>query len=494
MKNTLFGLAAALLLASPAAAQGPPEALLHGHLDNALGDPLTVSWRSQPLALQDVHRTVHPDIDGNFRLRLPLTQPTLVQLSFGDEEIPVFLEPGNALELRGDAIELGTTATFKADEDASKPAAAANDYLVELSKRYLNNESYQVLPDNIKLLETGFLSFLDYRRSHEQDLLKQANRRGHFTPAFLAYAEADLTYAYASDRLSYADLREQTVADQQQPELAAGYYNFLQESSLLPGNPAGAASPRYQEFLLDYVHYQAQATGHRPADPDYFPTCYRLADQLLAASPLRPVVLGRVVRETIGQGHIAHAQALLDRYAATAQAPAGWVAQLRGELLDHRNLAIGSPAPALKLRYANGRPLTLTELRSKLVYLVFWDSSSPAGQRLLPYAKQLTLALAGQPVEVVMAALDSTPTYWQQHVACATPAPSGIQTYLPLDQQAAIRQAYGLTRLPSAVLIAEDGTLLNLHPHDLSSRQLQDDLRAAVGRAAAYRAVALGNL
>ncbi|RZK50971.1 MAG: redoxin domain-containing protein, partial [Hymenobacter sp.] len=225
----------------------------------------------------------------------------------------------------------------------------------------------------------------------------------------------------------------------------------------------------------------------------YFPTCYRLADQLLPAGALRPVLLGWVVRETIAQGHIAHAQALLGKYAAAAQAPADWVTQLRGELIDHQALAIGSPAPSLKLRYANGRPLTLRELRGKLVYLVFWDSRSPAGQRLLPHARELMTALAGQPVEIVMAALDETPAHWQQ-LACATPAPGGLQTYVPLDQQAAVRQAYGLTRLPSAVLIAEDGTLLNLHPRDLSSRQLQDDLRAAVGRAAAYKAVALSNL
>ncbi|NML64560.1 redoxin family protein [Hymenobacter sp. RP-2-7] len=493
MRNPMLGLAV-MLLAHTAIAQSTTGAELSGRLDNALGDPLVISWRAQPLAIRQQQRTVHPDMDGNFRLRIPVQQPTLAQLTFGDEEMAVFLEPGDDLELRGDAIELTSTAKFAAAGGASQPAAAANNYLAEQGRRFTNNEAYQVLPENIKLLPTGFLSFLNYRREHEETLLKQASRRGHFTPAFESFARTDIAYTYAGDRLSYADLREQTVDGQARIELPADYYDFLQDVNLVPGQQSAATSTRYQDFLLDYVHYQARTTGHRPTDPDYFLTCYRLADKLLPTGPMRPVVLGRVVRETIEQGHVAHAQSLLATYAASNQVPASWVALLRSDFADHQSLAIGSPAPPLTLRATDGRKLTLADFKGKLVYITFWDSRFPAGQRLLPFAKELVQNLAGQPIVVVMAALDDAPTYWQQSVAGATPGLGGVQAYVPLAEQRAVRQAYNLNRLPSAVLIAEDGTLLDLHPRDLSSRPLQDDLRAAVGRAAAYKAVALSQL
>lgn len=492
MKYTMLGLAAALLVAHTAPAQSATGAEIHGRLDNALGDPLVITWRAQPLATHEQQRTVHPDMDGNFKLHIPVQQPTLAQLTFGDEEVAVFLEPGDDLELRGDAIELASTAKFAAGSGASQSAAAANNYLAEQGRRFTSNEAFQVLPENIKLLPAGFVSFLDYRREHEEALLKQAERRGHFTPAFQTFAEADIAYTYADDRLSYADLREQTVAGQPRLDLPANYYSFLQSAALVPGSQEAATSPHYQDFLLNYVHYQARTTGHRTTDPDYFPTCYQLADKLLPTGPMRAVVLGRVVRETIEQGHVAHAQALLDTYAATAQAPAGWLALLRSDLADHQSLAIGSPAPPLTLRGIDGRPLSLASFRGKLVYITFWDSRYPAGQRLLPYAKELTTNLADKPIVVVMAALDDAPAYWQQTVVCAEPALAGVQAFVPLAQQQATRQAYNIGRTPTAVLIAEDGTLLDLHPRDLGSRPLQDDLRAAIGRAAAYKAVALG--
>ena len=93
-----------------------------------------------------------------------------------------------------------------------------------------------------------------------------------------------------------------------------------------------------------------------------------------------------------------------------------------------------------------------------------------------------------------MVALDESLTHWQQTVACASPALTGVQVSVPAGRQEALRQAYSIERLPSPVLIAEDGTLLDLHPRNLSSRPLQDELKAAVGRAAAYRAVALSGL
>jgi len=480
------------LLAGPVAAQ--PTAQLHGHLSNTGTEKLLVSWWGQPLATHEQQRAVHVAPNGDFDLSLPIARPTLAQLSYGDEEMLVFLEPGDALEVRGDAAELAGTARFDSGDGAAhRPAAAANNYLQEFSRRFANNDEYQVLPENIKLTEKGFLAFLDYRRDHERTLLKQASRKGDFTPAFQAYADADINATYAEDRLTYADLREQTVAGQPRLELSADYYDFLKEPGLLPGNELAVTSPHYQDFLLDYVHYQARATGHQPGSPDYYPTCYQLADNLLHADA-RPVVLGRIVLETIRQGHVAHAQAMLTTYAATAQAPAGWVALLRTDLADHQSFAIGSPAPEVPLRLLNGKLLSLAAYRGKLVYLMFWDSRYPAGQRELPFLKEVTASIASQPIEVVMVALDETLTNWQQTVACANPALRGTQAYVPAGRQAAVRQAYGIDRLPNAVLIAEDGTLLDLHPRTLSSRPLQDDLKAAVGRAAAYRAVALNKL
>jgi hypothetical protein len=125
---------------------------------------------------------------------------------------------------------------------------------------------------------------------------------------------------------------------------------------------------------------------------------------------------------------------------------------------------------------------------------MFWDTRFPASQHELPFFKEVTEALKGQPVVILAVALDEQPDTWQKVVMSATAPLPGVHVSVPFGNQAAVRQAYGLNKLPSAVLLAEDGTILDPHPKRLSSRALQDDLKAAVGRAAAYRAVTLSQL
>jgi hypothetical protein len=110
------------LLAAPVAAQTTAE--LHGHLANTGTEKLLLSWWSQPLATHEQQRAIHVEPNGDFKLSVPVTQPTLAQLSYGDEEMTIFLEPGDALDLRGDAADLVATAKFDSKDGAAhRPAA-----------------------------------------------------------------------------------------------------------------------------------------------------------------------------------------------------------------------------------------------------------------------------------------------------------------------------------------------------------------------------------
>lgn len=488
-KNVLVGVL--LLAARLGWAQAGVE--LSGHVDNDIGSTISISWAAQPFDAREQVVRAHTNAQGNFQVHLPITSPTLVQLMYEGDEAPIFLEPGQALAINFNADNVAASRRFApAAGNPDKKAANANNYLREVESKYSDNEAYQVLPDNINLLEKAFLAFLDYRRSREQALFKQADRRGAFTPIFEAYAQDEINYAYANDRLTYVDLREQTAGDQQRLAVSAGYYDFLRDNSVIAGNQKVITSQHYQEFLLNYVHYQARAMGHQPTDPDYYPTCYQVAAAL--RGPMRPIVMGRVLLETFRFGHIAHAKALLSDYEATAQAPRRWLEQLRAAQATHAALAIGSRPPSLPLLTANGDSVRLSDLRGKLVYLMFWDTRLPASQHEFPFFKEVTDALKGQPVVILSVALDEELGTWHRTVAQSDPLLPGTQAYVPPVRQAAVRRAYGLNKLPTAVLLAEDGTILDPHPKRLSSRALQDDLKAAVGRGAAYRAVTLSRL
>lgn len=209
--KTLLLIAAALLIRT-ARAQSPSGVELSGHVDNDIGSTINISWLAQPFDTRERVSRAHTNAQGDFQIHLPISAPTLVQLSYEGEETPIFLEPGQAVAIRFNADNVAASRHFAPlPGNPDKRAANANNYLREAEAKYTENEAYQVLPDNINLLEKAFLSFLNYRRTHELNLFRQADRRGALTPAFEAFAQQEIAYAYANDRLTYVDLREQTA-------------------------------------------------------------------------------------------------------------------------------------------------------------------------------------------------------------------------------------------------------------------------------------------
>ncbi len=87
-----------------------------------------------------------------------------------------------------------------ADQFVEVPGGAnANNYLVEVDDKFLENDGFQVLPDNIMLYEPGFLTFLDYRRKHQRDFYEDNANKESFSEAFREYAKAEIEYCIKAE-------------------------------------------------------------------------------------------------------------------------------------------------------------------------------------------------------------------------------------------------------------------------------------------------------
>ena len=268
MSRTLqLRLAGAVALLAPGLARAQ-SAVLSGRVARPTADSVLVSWHAQPLDPREQTVGARLNGRGEFRLVVPVAGATLAALRYGEAETPLFLEPGDALELKfkGKAME-GTLKFQSADGATHRAAAAANNYLAAAETAFLNNEAFQVLPDNVALYEAPFLAFLQYRRTQQRQQLARAGGPAAFTPAFAAVAQAEIDYLYANDRLTYADLREQVVGTEARLQLTPGYYDFLRAPGLVPGPETATGSEQYQEFLLNYVHHRVRTAGHLPTDP-----------------------------------------------------------------------------------------------------------------------------------------------------------------------------------------------------------------------------------
>ncbi len=487
--------------AAQAASSGPGTAVLTGRVSSPKTDSVSVSLRDNPLEAKE--RIVRAALSGKgeFKLTIPLTGATKADLVYGDDVAPLFLDAGTDLDVRFKGEDMAGTLKFKANnvptgfsskmrnganlneaQRHSQQAANANSYLAEADEQFVENDGFQVLPDNIQLYESPFLSFLEYRRKHEDEFLEDRAGRQAFTPEFYKYAKAEIAYAYANDRLTFQDLREQVVSTEGRLKMSPTYYDFLKDPALI-NNPDATQSELYHEFLVNYLHYAAAAASHQRTDPDFYTYSFGLAGKELTGS-IRPIIQGRVLEESFRFGHVKYSAAMLAEFHA-ADPQNKYYPALLADFNQHKDFAIGAPAPNFRLATATGDSVNLRDYAGKLVYLNFWKSTNGLCLRDLVYAQDLIHRFENKNIVFINIALDENEQAWRGLVK-ARNLP-GVQVRSSGGGfRSKVARAYAVQEVPAYFLIGEDGTFLNTKPKRLSSRAAVDEINQAFGKASTY--------
>ncbi|MBD2766870.1 TlpA family protein disulfide reductase [Hymenobacter sp. BT664] len=477
------------------------NAILSGRVNGVTADSIAVSIRDNPLDAKDKLVRVRLNFKGEFKLVVPLAGPTKADLVYGDDVAPLYLDPGTDMDVRFKGSDMSGSLKFKANDVPTGlstklrngsnltesqihrlQAANANNYLVEADEQFVENDGFQVLPDNIQLYEAPFLSFLEYRRKHQLFFLDDHAAKQSFTQEFYNYALAEVTYSYANDRLMFQDLREQVVNTEGRLKMGPTYYSFLEDPGLL-NNPNAIQSEMYHEFLLNYVHFAVAQDKHQRSDPDFYPASYALASKKFTGTT-RVIILGRILQESFRFGHVKQSAAMLadfQNYDAKGQ----YYPTLQDDFNRHKEFAIGSPAPDFKLATATGDTVRLRDFQGKLVYINFWRTTNGLCLRDLAYAQELIRKFEGKNIAFVNIALDENEQAWRQLVTVKKLP--GVQARIAGGGlRSAVAHAYALQDVPTYFLVGEDGTFVNTKPKRLSSRAAIDEINQSFGKASTY--------
>jgi thiol-disulfide isomerase/thioredoxin len=477
------------------------NAILSGRVSGATVDSVAIALRDNPLDPKDKLVRVKLNSRGEFRLVIPLSGSTKADLVYGDDVAPLYLDPGTDMDIRFKGSDMASTLKFKANDVPTglatrfrngsnltegqlhrQQAANANNYLVEADEQFVENDGFQVLPDNIQLYEGPFLSFLEYRRKHQLIFLDDHAAKQSFTQDFYNYARAEVMYAYANDRLMFQDLREQVVNTEGRLKMSPEYYSFLQEPNLL-NDPNAIQSEMYHEFLLNYVHYAVAQDKHQRSDPDFYPASYALASQKFTGTT-RTIILGRILQESFRFGHVKQSAAMLADF-RNYDSKGQYYPTLRDDFNRHKQFAIGSPAPDFKLVTATGDTVRLRDFQGKLVYINFWRTTNGLCLRDLAYAQELIRKFEGKNIAFVNIALDENEQAWRQLVNVKKLP--GVQARASNGGlRSAVAHAYALQDVPTYFLVGEDGTFVNTKPKRLSSRAAVDEINQSFGKASTY--------
>jgi peroxiredoxin len=459
MKRMLLPLLAVLLAMPSLFAQG--KVTLTGKVQKGHGDDIFIATLPSLLHPEE-QRTVSKLQKGQFHLEIPVDKPVTLELVYGNESAPLYLEPGFDLNVSFKAGKMLKTLKYKGD------GANENNYLALHTRRFDEEEDYQTLPDNVKLSEREFLQFLEYRKEDQLAIFEKKVASKPVSDYFRELIFAEIEYSYANDRLTFFDMRERMMLPARMTP-SANYFSFMGQLDMQ--QTASLESLTFPAFLRNYITHLTREAQLSPTDKHFYKYAYELVSQRLQG-PARGMAQAHVIRQSLQQGNVLHVPAMLQHFEANAGNLPVHAALLQ-QYKSHPGLGIGSKAPEFALRSIKGDTVALSDFEGKIVYLSFWRTDCGLCMVEQPHAQELARKLQSYDVVMVNIGVDENEQAWRSVVQSR--GLGGVQLYLQ-GQGHEIARKYGLKDVPAYFLIDEAGTILSTKPRRPIDREAEKEI------------------
>ena len=436
-------------------------------------------YQQTPIYYKPVTVEAPLDEKGCLAVELPFTEAQMVSVDL-DEEVKLFLEPGDQLHIDADLLDLPQSLCF------SGQGAANNQFLAALRSRF---------PDYLRIdyedLEVdAHRQIIDQRRSELECFLDEGCRQYQLTPGFIAYYRAAITYEWAEELFHYL-IAYEMCNGRKRPVLPADYYDVLGPVELVDEAAIGIIDYRrflWNNFLRIMREAEERAEREQLSEeqrrnhikphiiaylPDFIvqwdeeqrrgdviliqfhPIIYHLAKRLLHGKVLYFFLAGQIIddfhRNRFDQGEQRLAEFLQDNpYPEYTEA-------VEKVVRETSKFKPGQPAPNFTLDNLQGQSVSLSDFRGQAVFLDFWSRGCAPCIMAIPFLEKIKQRTRDQKVVFLNISLDASADRWQQ--AVDEHGLTGVHVRSPGGWQAAVAQLYQVRSIPTYLLVGPDGLL-----------------------------------
>ena len=132
----------------------------------------------------------------------------------------------------------------------------------------------------------------------------------------------------------------------------------------------------------------------------------------------------------------------------------------------------GLPAPNFTLKGLDGKPVSLTDFKGKVVFLNIWATWCPPCKDEMPSMEKLYQGLKGKDFEILAVSIDSS------GAKAVTPFMKEYKLTFPalLDPEERIKSLYGTTGVPESFIINKQGIVekVVIGPMDWATPEVVD--------------------
>lgn len=405
------------------------------------------------------------DNDGRFKLNFDFDKPKNARLFIDSQYVSLFLVDGDSLNLNVDYPKFDETINFngKGSSDNNYLVAEAQiDFYSEARKSSSFTDSKQ------------YTHFVDSIENENIKLFKEFKSNGYeplYTPEFLKYINAANKYKYINVKESYTIKYDRIKNGFVNRELPEDYLDFLKDINL---NDQEIYENSYYSVAVNnyFSHFYDRLKLENDSDTlsniqknelrilrDYNNRKSLLKGKALDFQITDFVKMKIVYKYTSDK----FLELLFEDYKKTCKNKE-YISIIEKIYSKSQKLLKGKPAPEFSFLDSNGKQISLSSFKGKVVYLDFWATWCGPCIIEMKNSKALEEKLKDQKDLVFLKInVRDNKDSWLKYIS--KEKLGGINIHATLEESAKVMQEYNFDGIPKYVLLDKQGNIININAY-----------------------------
>jgi peroxiredoxin len=415
------------------------------------------------------------DEEDNFRVQFKIPHSTLIRVEHGINKIELYLEPGDSIHIYFDNWDFDKNLKFTGEVRPVQQNMYLRGLKKEMQSYLSDNNAMRFFRD---LNEMAYQEHAEMVRKKQIQFLKEYQKKTVFSPSFQNYALSEIEYSWAASLLNYPAYNQFFNNLESPIFLDEKYYKFLKTinyNELLDLN-----SLAFRNFLDAFINYQLEHIEnptnvlHRYFYKNRINTIksylsggtldYMLAKTFISAYQRGQLYdLARDVEVFLMSDALASYKDVIDEFYKLAS-----------------TLRPGQDAPNFKLEALDGKMISLTDLRGKVLYIDFWTTWCGPCKTEMNHSKLIKENFSETEVVFVYISLDDEidKDIWKEYIQ--QNEIKGLHLIASGGFKSQVAKDYNVTGVPTFYLINKDGKIASNTPKRPSQLGLEQEIQAIV--------------
>lgn len=448
-------------------------AVVSGHIKNFHTDKFNlVIYKDASSGLEYEHDAI-VDPDGNFKIYVDIDNPVTGYIKSGDYGSVIYLAPNDSFFVFADQDRFYETLMYSGSGSGNNNVYSKYLYVTQVLP--------SLRPDPTKKIKLSDVADDDIF-SMQDSLLRVYNKIADslsdiYSPTgeFLAYLKNEIYYRNAEQVISFPMMKNYMLKRAGRPKYSKKFSDYLATQNVNDGTLS--RHPDYIRFLSAVLTYHLVLST--PGDfqmtkQELYARKYKLIKEKISSPRVQYAMMGAIVSEAAEYGAAEHVK---DIYAEFMKGTAdSYLSEaLKDKMKQVMQSGAGAQAPDFSFNDVNGKKVSLSQFKGKLVYIDFWATWCGPCMMEMPHSMELQKKfLKEKDIVFLFVSLDDDEQKWKNTVRERKYTGVHIKAE---GKNATINKTYGLTSIPRYFLIGKDGKIINPDAPRPSRKETEEMIR-----------------